>query len=170
MIYYYFGDKEGLYRQVLEDVYRETRDGELRLEIDDLPAVDALKSLVEFTFDHHIQNPDLVRLVMIENIHHGKYLAASDVIKALNKTAIDKLTQICRRGRAEGVFRPDVTPLQLHWQISALCFFNISNQATFTALFGETLHKSRGQKRLRDCVVDMVLRFILKPSEINSLA
>jgi len=166
MIYYYFGDKEGLYRCVLEEAYRETREGELDLDVDGLPAVEALKKLVEFTFDHHQNNPDLVRLIMIENIHHGRYLSGSEVIEDLNRTAIGKLAKICRRARREGVFRRGVTPLQLHWQISALCFFNISNQATFTLLFGEKLHKPVAQNRLRSDVVDMVIRFVLEPSEI----
>ena len=166
MIYYYFGDKEGLYRSVLEEAYRKTREGELELDIDGLHPVEALKKLVEFTFDHHKNNPDLVRLIMIENIHHGNYLSGSDVITDLNRTAIDKLAQILRHGREQGVFRRGITPLQLHWQISALCFFNISNQATFTLLFGEKLHKPVTQTRLRNSVVDMVIRFVLEPSEI----
>ncbi len=32
MIYYYFGDKEGLYRKALEEAYREVRAGEEELE------------------------------------------------------------------------------------------------------------------------------------------
>ncbi len=161
MIYYYFGDKEGLYRQVLEDAYRETRDGEQRLRIDDLAPEDALRQLIEFTFDHHRSNPDLVRLIMIENIHHGRYLAGLDAIKDLNRTALDKLRRICRQGRKAGTFRGDVTPIQLHWMISALCFFNISNQATFSMVFGGRLHTNGGQRRVRDQVVDVVLRYVV---------
>ena len=37
MIYYYFGDKEGLYGRVLEEAYREVRAGEQNLELDHLP-------------------------------------------------------------------------------------------------------------------------------------
>lgn len=166
MIYYYFGDKEGLYRCVLEDAYRETREGELGLDIDGLPAVEALKKLVEFTFDHHQSNPDLVRLIMIENIHHGKFLSGSKVIGDLNRTAIDKLARIYRQGRKEGVFRRGITPLQLHWQISALCFFSISNKATFTLLFGDKLHNPAAHNRLRNDVADMIIRFVLDPSEL----
>ena len=169
MIYYYFGDKEGLYRCVLEEAYRETRKGELGLDIGGLPAVEALKKLVEFTFDHHQSNPDLVRLIMIENIHHGRYLSSSEVIEDLNRTAVDKLAEIYRQGRKEGVFRRGITPLQLHWQISALCFFNISNQATFSLLFGDTLHKPAAHNRLRKDVADMVIRFVLEPNELAEL-
>ena len=105
MIYYYFGDKDGLYRQVLEEAYREVRAGEEALELDHLPPVEALRRLVEFTFDHHSRNPDFIRLVMIENIHNAHYLAQSPDMKALNKTAIEQLERSIGRGSAAGVFR-----------------------------------------------------------------
>ena len=34
MIYYYFGDKEGLYLRSLENAYREVREGEAHLDIE----------------------------------------------------------------------------------------------------------------------------------------
>lgn len=162
MIYYYFGDKEGLYRRVLEEAYRKVREGEQRLDLDHLPPVEALTRLVEFTFDHHRQNPDFIRLVMIENIHHGAYLEQSELIGRMNAGAIEKLEAICRRGREAGLFRDDVEPLELHWQISALSFFNVSNRATFSRIFGDSLYRPEGQEALRRHAVELVLRFVLK--------
>lgn len=161
MIYYYFGDKDGLYRRVLEEAYRKVRDGEQRLDLENLTPVEALRRLVEFTFDHHSRNPDFIRLVMIENIHHGAYMAQSDVIREVNAGAIQNLEEICRRGQEAGQFRP-VDPVELHWHISALSFFNVSNRATFSGIFGGELFSSGGQERLRRHVVEMVLRYVLK--------
>ncbi|TIX24275.1 MAG: TetR/AcrR family transcriptional regulator, partial [Mesorhizobium sp.] len=48
MIYYYFGDKEGLYLRALENAYRQVREGEAQLDIEGLPPVAALTRLVEF--------------------------------------------------------------------------------------------------------------------------
>jgi AcrR family transcriptional regulator len=169
MIYYYFGDKDGLYRRVLEEAYRKVREGEQKLDLDHLPPVDALSRLVEFTFDHHSRNPDFIRLVMIENIHNGAYLEQSELIGSLNAGAIEKLAEICRRGREMGLFRQDVEPLELHWQISALSFFNVSNRATFSRIFGDSLYEPGGQERLRSHVVEMVLRFVLKPEHASEL-
>jgi AcrR family transcriptional regulator len=161
MIYYYFGDKDGLYRRVLEEAYRKVRDGEQRLDLENLTPVEALRRLVEFTFDHHSRNPDFIRLVMIENIHHGAYMAQSDVIRGVNAGAIRNLEEICRRGREAGLFRP-VDPVELHWHISALSFFNVSNRATFSGIFGGELFSEGGQERLRRHVIDMVLRYVLE--------
>ncbi|GIL00632.1 MAG: TetR family transcriptional regulator [Alphaproteobacteria bacterium] len=160
MIYYYFGDKQRLYQKALEAAYRKVRSGEEELALDHLPPRDALRRLVEFTFDHHRRNPDFIRLVMIENIHHGDYLRHSDLIRNLNETAISRVDAIYRKGVETGEFRPGLSPVAIHWQISALSFFNVSNRATFSLLFGEELHTEDGQALLRRQVADSVLRFV----------
>jgi AcrR family transcriptional regulator len=162
MIYYYFGDKDGLYRQVLEEAYREVRAGEEALELGHLPPVDALRRLVEFTFDHHSRNPDFIRLVMIENVHNASYLDQSPVIADLNQGAIERVEEIYGKGIAAGVFRPGIKPLELHWQISALSFFNVSNRATFSRIFGDSLARPDGQRALRASCVETVLRYVLR--------
>lgn len=166
MIYYYFGDKDGLYQRVLEEAYRKVREGEQKLDLDHLPPVEALTRLVEFTFDHHSENPDFIRLVMIENIHHGAYMKQSDAIRDVNAGAIRKLEEICRRGRQAGIFRDDVEPLELHWQISAISFFNVSNRWTFSRIFGDRLFLPAGQDMLRQHAVELILRFALKADHI----
>ena len=161
MIYYYFGDKEGLYRRVIEEAYRKVRAGEEELQLDHLRPRDALKRLVEFTFDHHRRNPDFIRLVMIENIHHGEYLKNSDTIRRLNEAAISRVADIYRKGVAEGVFRDGLSPLAIHWQISALSFFNVSNEISFSLLFGDELYTKTGQASLQEQAAEAVLRFVL---------
>lgn len=166
MIYYYFGDKEGLYLAVLENAYRKVREGEAKLDIDGLSPLDALRRLVEFTFDHHHKHEDFIRMVMIENIHHAEYLEKSQVIRQLNVTAIGTIETIYERGVKEGLFRPGLDPVELHWQISALCFFNVSNRATFSRLFGRDLNTAKAQASLRRNAVDMVLRHIVRADRL----
>lgn len=163
MIYYYFGDKEGLYIRALEDAYRLVREGEAKLDTDGLPPLEALRRLVEFTFDHHHQHEEFIRMVMIENIHHGQYLERSDVISSLNVTAIDHIARIYQRGVTEGAFRAGIDPVELHWQVSALCFFNVSNRATFSKIFGRDMGAADELAKLRRNSVDMVLRFVALP-------
>ena len=91
MIYYYFGDKEGLYLAVLENAYRTVREGEAQLDIGGLSPIEALRRLVEFTFDHHHRHEDFIRMVMIENIHHADYLEKSKVSRATTRLADDGL-------------------------------------------------------------------------------
>lgn len=162
MIYYYFGDKDGLYLAVLEEAYRRVRTTEAQLDLEYLRPADALRRLVEFTFDHHHSNEAFIRLVMIENIHHGDYLARSKTIQDLNVSAIGELERVYQRGLRDGIFRKGLTAIDLHWQISALCFFNVSNRATFSQIFRVDLSSKKALAALRAQVVEMVLRNVLK--------
>lgn len=166
MIYYYFGDKEGLYLSALENAYRLVREGEAKLDIEGLSPVEALTKLVEFTFDHHHRHEEFIRMVMIENIHHGQYLERSKVIRELNVTAIDAIARIYERGVEEKVFRKGLDPVELHWQVSALCFFNVSNRATFSKIFGRDMGSPRELAQLRRNTVDMVVRFVTRGEKL----
>lgn len=156
-IFYYFGDKEGLYRAVLEDAYRKVRKGEADLNLEGLQPTEALQRLVEFTFDHHRDNAEFIKLVMIENIHHGRYMQNIETLSQTNTTAIKQLERICEAGKAAGLFREDVSALALHWQISAMSFFNVSNRATFEINFGDDLFSEKSQLELRERVVRTIL-------------
>jgi AcrR family transcriptional regulator len=168
MIYYYFGDKEGLYLSALENAYHLIREGESKLDVEGLEPLAALRKLVEFTFDHHHQHEDFIRMVMIENIHHGEFLERSKVIRQLNVSAIDTIKSVYNRGVAKGIFRKGLDPLELHWQISALCFFNVSNRATFSKIFGRNLASPKALASLRRNAVEMVLRHVVRPSKLPS--
>ncbi|MFV0244206.1 MAG: TetR/AcrR family transcriptional regulator [Qingshengfaniella sp.] len=160
MIYYYFGDKEGLYSEVLADAYRRMRAAEDALDLGGVPPVQALRQLVAFTFDHHRAERDFIRLVMIENMHDGQYLPAAQDMSGQNSSAIRLLEDIYARGCAAGLFRPGLSAVELHWHISALCYFNVSNRTTFSRIFGDALFSKAGQTRLREQVCDMVLSFV----------
>lgn len=162
MIYYYYSDKEGLYRAALEGVYARLRANESALDLDGLDPVAALTVLTKATFDSHHSLPDFIRLVMIENIHHARYMKQSNVIPALNSSIISKLANLCAAGKAAGLFYANVDPVELHWMISAMSFYNVSNRETFSHSFGGELQTDEGQLRLRQRVVDAVLSMAVK--------
>jgi|TARA_R110000824_G_scaffold393237_2_gene592177 AcrR family transcriptional regulator len=160
MIYYYFTDKETLYLHTLEAAYQKVRLQEAELDLDHLAPLEALSRLVRFTFCHHAKNPDFIRLVMIENIHHGRFIAQSALIQSLNAGVIDVLTNVYARGVEAGCFREGLDPRELHWLISALSFFNVSNQHTFSRIFDWHQAAPENQSKLEDHVTEMVLRYV----------
>ena len=160
MIYYYFGSKDGLYLAVLEEAYRRMRAIESDLHLDDLPPVGALKRLVEFTYDHHRDNEDFIRLVMNENIQRGDYLRQSQSIQALNTNAIASVKAVYDRGVAQGVFRSGLDPVDIHSAISAFTFFNVSNRHTFGVIFQDRVSHDKADTLKRVHVVELILRFV----------
>ncbi len=160
MIYYYFGSKDGLYLAVLEEAYRRMRSIEADLHLDDLPPVQALRSLVEFTYDHHQGNEDFIRLVMNENIHRAEYLRQSKTIEQLNVQAIDTIRALYERGVAQGVFRAGLDPVDIHAAISALTVFNVANRYTFGTIFQRDDFRGKAETLAREHVVQLMLRFV----------
>ena len=98
MIYYYFGNKEQLYVEVLEHAYAGIRAIEQQLDVEHLDPVDAIRQLAELTFDHHESHPDFIRLVSIENIHRAEHISRSTVLSGLANPALDVLARILDRG------------------------------------------------------------------------
>lgn len=159
MIYYYFGGKEQLYITVLEDAYRGIRDLEKTLDLDGLEPEQALTTLVAFTFDYQNADPDFVRLIVNENIYDARHLKRSRAMQKVNAGAIDGLASIIARGQKIGVFRKPLDPLDLHMTISALSFFNVSNRATFSAIFKVEMASPAALALRRAQVIDTVLRY-----------
>jgi len=139
MIYYYFGGKEQLFTAVLEQAYSVIRQAEQEVDVDHLDPVAAIRRLAELTFDHHEAHPDFIRLVAIENIHRAEHLAQLPDLDQLGSPAIELISAILARGRADGSITRDVDALDVHMIISSFCVFPIANRYTFRTLFARDL-------------------------------
>ncbi len=162
MIYYHFGSKQGLFAAVLEDVYAGMREIEGRLQLAALPAAEAMRRLVQVTFDYHADHPDWIRLISIANIHEARHILDSPTIASRNSAIAVILQELLARGVNEGVFRGNVDPLHLHLLIASVCFYRVSNRHTWRVIFDRDLQAPDDAVRQREMVVDAVLR-LLKP-------
>jgi AcrR family transcriptional regulator len=160
MIYYHFSGKDGLYRAVLEKVYSEIRSVESQLELDDLPAKEAMRRIVELTFDYDESHPQFISLVNVENVNRGRSVAKLPSVRKRYSNIIDVLKTVLERGVSEGVFRSDVNAIDTRLVIGALCFFRVSNRYTFGALFDCDLADASLRRWHRQMIVDAVLRFL----------
>ena len=159
MIYYYFGSKDALYRAVLEREYSRIRRAEASIALDRLSPEEALTELIRETFDSHLERPNFIRLVMNENIHHAEHLKQVRGLKKLNERMIGSLADIIERGVRSKLFRRGIDPLDLHINITALCFYTVSNRYTFRQGFSRDMW-SRGEvKKRREQVIDVILRW-----------
>jgi AcrR family transcriptional regulator len=157
MIYYYFGGKEPLYIAVLEEAYARIREAEAALDLRQADPLTAMRRLVRFTFDYDHANPEFVRLVAVENIHHARHLAKSRRIRTINAGIISTIDDILRRGRREGVFRRGMSAMDVHMLMSALCLFRVSNVHTFGAIFGRDSGSARLRRKHRKLVADFII-------------
>jgi AcrR family transcriptional regulator len=167
MINYYFGSKEKIYLAVLEQVYAEIRHAESFLDPEQLAPVDAIRRIVEFTFDYYLSHEYFVRIVVAENQAKGRHFRKSKAMRTLNRPIIDTLAGVIKRGQASGVFRHDIDPVEVHMAIAALGMFNVTNQYTFGAIFQREMGREGDVRRRRGMVAEVILRY-LTPSEEES--
>ncbi|MGL5116896.1 MAG: TetR/AcrR family transcriptional regulator [Beijerinckiaceae bacterium] len=160
MIYYYFSDKEGLYRAALEEAYLKIRLHERGLDLETLAPPEAIAELTRATFNHHARNQDFVRLVMVENIHQARHLASSEKIGALNLPALDMLRSLYQRGVGSGEFRSGLEAIDIHLMINSMSFYNVSNRYTVRQIFGYDMGDAQTETRRRESIVDAVLRYL----------
>lgn len=142
MLYYYFGDKDELFRAVLEDTYERIRRAEQALHLLDVAPVDGVMRLLEFTWRYYLDHPEFVTLLNSENLHRAKHLKRSRGIRATNSPVISTLSELLRRGEAAGTIRSGIDPLQLYISIAALCYFFLSNNHTLSTVFDRKLSGS----------------------------
>ena len=162
-IYYYFEGKEDLYRAVLARAYRRVRESESHVDVDKGTALEALRRLIEHDVRYHSQHPELVRLVMNENIHRAEHLKQIEALPVENQQIIDTLRRIIARGEAEKTFRRGIDPVTLHMNITALSFYNVSNQFTFAHNFGVNMSSPAAVDRRAREVADILIAWVRSP-------
>jgi AcrR family transcriptional regulator len=161
-IYYYFEGKDELYRAVLERAYRRVRESEGKVDVTSGSALDALRRLIEHDVRYHSEHPELVRLVMNENIHRAEHLKQIKALPQGNRQVIEMLTGILARGEAERSLRAGIDPVELHLNITALSFYNVSNQFTFGHNFGIDMTSPGAIERRASQVADIIIAWVAR--------
>ena len=161
LIYYYCEDKEKLFQAVLEQTYRDIRDRERELHLEDLDPVDAVKRLVEFTWNYYLEHPEFLTLLNSANLHRARHLQGSRRARELNSPLIETLALILERGRRAGVFRGGVDPVQLYVSIAGLSYFYLSNNHTLSAIFGRDLLAPKARTERLSHMSDVILGYLL---------
>ncbi|MEZ5727398.1 MAG: TetR family transcriptional regulator [Burkholderiaceae bacterium] len=168
MIYYYFGNKEGLYIAALEEIYRRFNEAEARLDLDPQRPIEGLRAVVSFMFTYYRRNPEFVTLLNNENLHRGKHIAKSQRAREYSSPALGVVDTLLRAGTSAGVFRSGVSARDLYLMIAAMCYFYQSNRFTLSSFLGENLETVDALAHWEAFVTDAVMRTVL--ARTDSLA
>jgi AcrR family transcriptional regulator len=162
MLYVYFGNKEELFLAVLEEAYADIRTAERKLDLDHLDPVNALKTLVRFTWSYYLKHPDFLRLINSENLHRARHLKRSTRIKEMHSPFVKMIADLLKRGVKGGVFRRGIDPNQLYISIAALGYYYLTNRFTLSVIYGKNLGAEPALDERLAAIEDMVLRTVLK--------
>jgi AcrR family transcriptional regulator len=157
MLYYHVGNKEDLYLAVLEGAYEKIRAEERSLDLEHLDPSEAIRTLIAFTWNYFLRNPEFLALLNSENLARARHLKRSTKVKSMHSPFVEMIRTVVRRGVAGGDFQAAVDPVQLYISIAALCFFYLSNSATLGVIFGRDLLAKPAKDERLDHMVALVL-------------
>jgi len=157
LVYHYFGDKDALYRAVIEWVYEEIRARERELNLDGLPPEQAIKKLIESSFDYLAAHPDFIVLLNDENRGGARHVRGSRKLEAMHSPLVSMVSSILSEGVKAGVFRKGINAVHLYISIAGLSYFYFSNTPTLSAIFGKDLSSQAARLARRKHVVDLVM-------------
>lgn len=163
MLYVYFGNKEDLFLAVLEEAYADIRQAEQKLSLEHLEPVEALTTLVRFTWSYYLKHPEFLRLVNSENLHRARHLKRSARIQEMHSPFVRMIGDLLKRGASNGLFRSGIDPNQLYISIAALGYYYLTNRFTLSVIYGRNLGASPALDERLAAIEDMVLRTVLMP-------
>ncbi|MFO1222917.1 MAG: TetR/AcrR family transcriptional regulator [Burkholderiaceae bacterium] len=162
MLYYYFDSKDGLFRAVLEATYEHIREAEKALHLDALDPHEAIRRLIEFTWDYHLQHPEFLSLLNSANLHRAEHLKSSTKVRRMHSPFVAMIRDILDRGVRAGVFRSGVDAVQLYISIAALAYFYLGNNYTLSAIFGRDLKAKKACRERLAHMTELVLGYLRK--------
>ncbi|RYF73661.1 MAG: TetR family transcriptional regulator [Comamonadaceae bacterium] len=162
LIYYYFKSKDDLFLAVLEQAYADIRAAERELHLADMPPAQAIRRLTEFTWEYYLAHPEFLTLLNSENLHQGRHVAQSARARETNSPLIETLAEILECGRAQGLFRGGIDPVQLYVSIAGMAYFYLSNNHTLSAIFGRSLMTPKAQHERISHMCDVILGYVLR--------
>jgi AcrR family transcriptional regulator len=129
LLYYYFADKESVYREVLGRLVSSLVAAGLQaFERSHSPA-EAVRALVIAQTTFFAANPDMPRLIARELIDHG----AAHATEHFTRIAANLFTRLCetiREGQRDGAFRGDLDPqFAAISTVAQVVYFNLARPA-----------------------------------------
>jgi len=159
MLYYYYGNKDRLYQAVLEKIYADMIGAQRDFVMPDDP-IAGMRELIEHSWDHYVAHPDLVRLLMNENLLRGKYIQESKKVEETSFPLVQTVSVLLAKGQKKGVFRKDVSSEHVLMTIMSLGFFYVSNQYTCSRWIGVDLMTRPRRNKWRAHICEVVLEFL----------
>src|SRR5690606_32919758 len=123
-----------LFLSVLEHTYADIRQAEQSLHLDALEPVEALRTLVSFTWHYFLDHPEFLSLLASENLSRASHLKQSGKIREMHSPLVQLLDRLLERGQAQGLFRSGIDPVQLSISIASLGFFYLDYHISPTVI------------------------------------
>lgn len=159
-IYKYYTDKENLYREVFYNVYdRFSIEEQILCENTGLSWREKIRRFIRLDFNFLAENPTYVRLLMWENLNHGKAYKARGVYKPKERI-LQGLENIIKEASKECKPCTTVTAENLLQTVYGCGFNYFTNMDTLSGVLGKDLSNPKVMNERIEAVSDMVIAYL----------
>jgi TetR/AcrR family transcriptional regulator len=160
LLYQYVGNKDDLFTAALEAAYQSIRERQKEFIARQMDPETGVRQLVHLLMSIWVEHQDYGKLLASENFHGGKHVKRSKLIGEMYGQLVDALTDLLKRGAAQGVFRANIDPVDLYISISSLSAYYVAHQHTLNAIFHIDVLQPRRLQQREDHIAEMILRFV----------
>lgn len=129
LLYYYFADKDRLYREVLQRFVTRLVDRTMGESAGDAPPDARLRAFVQAQSETLADHPHAPRLLVREMIDYDAAHAVEQ-IQRLSVTGFRRLCELIEEGQRAGLFRPDLDPrFAAISTIAQVAYFHVARPA-----------------------------------------
>ena len=166
MVYHYFGNKDGIYREAVNHVFASLREMEAEI-IESYTAqsdpVSGMRNLLAVNFAFLDSHPEFVRILQWENLGEGRHLAEEE--GGMSKSPVlGYLERLLKEGAATGIFRDGLDPRLVFTSMIGLCLIYFSNRYTLSRSVGVDF-KTPGARRQAALHAETMLLAGLRPEK-----
>lgn len=161
LIYHYFNSKEDLFSSVLDESFQDVLADLLTLELDHLPPPQAMRVLLEHSFDQYRTHPALSALAQESLRQHELQANHTNRFTRLAPILIRLMDGILRRGEASGEFVSGVDARLFCAASGLLTTGGFTSRYIVSTLAGFDTTTPEGSAAWRQYSVDFVMATVL---------
>jgi AcrR family transcriptional regulator len=161
LVYHYFAGKEQLFACVLDAAADKVTAELLALELDHLPAREAMRALLAHAFDQYRADPALGSLAQQGQRYHDAHVADRSRFPEIAPALGAQVQRLLERGVRDGDFRADIDARLFHAATSLLVTGGFTNRYMVSAVAGIDLGTTQGIELWRDFAINFALCALL---------
>lgn len=161
ILYYYYGNKDALYSEVINELIVETHDPVLDFDYSHLDPIGAIAQFFTLCFDINAANDP--NLTLDPMLHWGRFAGTAGVAAERGRRMTALLDGLLARGKADGVIRHDADAALVHFHAWVLNVGYVSSRELMSTYLGQDFTSAEATDRWRSYALD-ALAASLRPA------
>lgn len=166
LLHHYFGDKEGLFRAVVEEAFSRLSTRAFALLASTTDIDELLVHYVDTVVDFHAHSPNLFRLLYFASLDEGStaYATCVEISEKLLEPILETLARTAEQAQAAGHIRSDIDAKRLICLSIGAAGYVYHDAALFSRYLGEDVRSEAQVKRQKEAALLMMRSAMLPPT------